>query len=519
MSTVHIDHRALHGVNADLRRVVSSVDEHVRALRSDLVRLGVPTHHLDAALGAKADLAADVLPALRGREREAERIASLPSSGALRDSLARRELRVDEQPARPEETSISALTGGSVPPAAPTQFVPEQPAEPEPDEPPLLSVGGLRRLGGDILGGIRDGAEWLAGQISDAWDTLAEEVSKAWEAMASWWDETSGQLGAWIDENLAEVREWIKNNVIILRIVAIVLKVVGWILVVVGAVLLILAVIASLTGVGALAGVPGAGVALAIMSGGAALVGAGEMVDTIADWGEGKIDGQQLVQQLAGEALLTAVTSVIPGGAILRVAKKALQGLLPRLRRQLDDFFRGLGPGSGPGSSRPPRGPHVDIDELPAWMQPKPVDRTGPDGHLYPDGFNPYGSLSEQEFYDTYVNAQGGGWRYPPDDGFAGPRMPSTLEPGDVIDRFGSPQGGYFAAPEGVPFDQRALPPSSINYSYGRYRVVRPLDGVTEGEIAPWFEQPGGGLQYHFPEPRDIQWYIDNGYLVEIESP
>lgn len=71
-------------------------------------------------------------------------------------------------------------------------------------------------------------------------------------------------------------------------------------------------------------------------------------------------------------------------------------------------------------------------------------------------------------------------------------------------------------SPEGAPFDERALPPSSADFNYTRYEVVRPIPGVTEGEIAPWFEQPGGGLQYHFPPGRDIQWYIDNGYLEKV---
>lgn len=89
-----------------------------------------------------------------------------------------------------------------------------------------------------------------------------------------------------------------------------------------------------------------------------------------------------------------------------------------------------------------------------------------------------------------------------------------------MIDRLGPPSGDY-AAPDGTPFDQRALPPSWANFEingnleYHRYRVVRPLPSdVVEGTAAPWFEQPGGGMQYYFPN--GIQWYIDHGYLEPV---
>ena len=50
---------------------------------------------------------------------------------------------------------------------------------------------------------------------------------------------------------------------------------------------------------------------------------------------------------------------------------------------------------------------------------------------------------------------------------------------------------------------------------YTRYEVLKPLpESVTEGKIAPWFEQPGGGIQYKFDQP--MSWYVRNGYLGEI---
>jgi hypothetical protein len=47
--------------------------------------------------------------------------------------------------------------------------------------------------------------------------------------------------------------------------------------------------------------------------------------------------------------------------------------------------------------------------------------------------------------------------------------------------------------------------------------VLKPLpEGVTEGKIAPWFEQPGGGIQYKFDHP--IEWYLDKGYLKDLDG-
>ena len=114
---------------------------------------------------------------------------------------------------------------------------------------------------------------------------------------------------------------------------------------------------------------------------------------------------------------------------------------------------------------------------------------------LTPGVGNPYGVPSE------FVGADGR-LIYPEHatkDGFLlGIRGTKTLQPGDVIDRFGGP-GGTFASPDGVPFPQRALPTSSAELPYVRYRVVQPFE-VDEGLAAPWFGQSGGGVQYKLPD-------------------
>jgi hypothetical protein len=79
------------------------------------------------------------------------------------------------------------------------------------------------------------------------------------------------------------------------------------------------------------------------------------------------------------------------------------------------------------------------------------------------------------------------------------------LVPGTIIDRFGYPGGGYLG-PEGVPFAERSLPPSSALNPYFRYVVEDPTAlppgwHIEESQAAPWFHQPGGGTQYRIIRP------------------
>ena len=156
----------------------------------------------------------------------------------------------------------------------------------------------------------------------------------------------------------------------------------------------------------------------------------------------------------------------------------------------------------------------VDLEELPAWANPGEVPAEGAGADIYRGVESPYGGLSRQEFYDKYWDAETKNWRYPPNEGFEGPALANDLRPGQVIDRLGG-DGGRYASPSGESYGSRGLPPSSIGRDYHQYEVVKPLpESVTQGKIAPWFEQPGGGTQYFFDHP--IKWYVDHGYLQEI---
>lgn len=167
-------------------------------------------------------------------------------------------------------------------------------------------------------------------------------------------------------------------------------------------------------------------------------------------------------------------------------------------------------------------GTHVNLDELPPWHSVDPVPTSGVEARIYDPDFDRWAGKGQQQFYDEWYDAEAGTWKYPSkengakyDDGFAEPPRPNTLKVGDTIDRLGGARGGNFAAPDGTPFGERALPPSDVAREYHQYRLLKPLpDSVTEGKIQGWFDQPGGGIQYKFD--KDIKWYIDNDYLAEV---
>ncbi|WP_053615744.1 TNT domain-containing protein [Nocardiopsis sp. NRRL B-16309] len=174
-------------------------------------------------------------------------------------------------------------------------------------------------------------------------------------------------------------------------------------------------------------------------------------------------------------------------------------------------------------------------------LGPADLPEEGPVARLV-EGYEPFGGLWPVEFLDEWyledqVDPDTGqtwsGWNYPEHDGFVvvdGEPVNElrALEPGTMLDRFGSPRG-TFLAPAGAPFAERALPPDSLNtwpggaeHNYNCYEV---LTGVTAlvGPIAPHFEQPGGGEQLLVPADElpeaDGEGYVpvaellDRGYL------
>ncbi|GAA1437097.1 hypothetical protein GCM10009641_38280 [Mycobacterium cookii] len=237
-----------------------------------------------------------------------------------------------------------------------------------------------------------------------------------------------------------------------------------------------------------------------------------ELGKSLLDWDTWADDPARAIGHLVPDAV-AAVATAGAGALATRGAKGGMDVLdgLGDLNRldNLDDL----------GDLR-----HVDLDDVTDWSRGRPLDDGVPGSENYPDGYDRYGGLGEQDFHDRYWNPAArdgeGGWRWPTEehgfkDGFDGPPQPNSAEPGDVLDRYG-PADGAYASPSGTLFDQRALPPSSVGSDYTQYEVLKPLpESVTEGKIAPWFEQPGGGVQYMFDEP--MSWYVENGYLRKLD--
>lgn len=108
-----------------------------------------------------------------------------------------------------------------------------------------------------------------------------------------------------------------------------------------------------------------------------------------------------------------------------------------------------------------------------------------------------------------------GSINWPDHDGFSeGIKERITLQPGEVVDRYGNPTGS-FVAPEGTPFVERSLFPGSETRTYNRYKVNKPVE-VDAGTAAPWFDQPGGGMQYLFET--SIQELLDNETLIDLNK-
>ena len=89
-----------------------------------------------------------------------------------------------------------------------------------------------------------------------------------------------------------------------------------------------------------------------------------------------------------------------------------------------------------------------------------------------------------------------------------------TLEPGMIIDRYGSNGTGKYFSPLGTPYSERALPPYMKNEPYTKYKVLVSFE-VKFGEIAPWFDEVGGGTQYLSTYSVDELKKLN--YIVEIE--
>ncbi|WP_049578121.1 TNT domain-containing protein [Nocardiopsis sp. SBT366] len=140
-------------------------------------------------------------------------------------------------------------------------------------------------------------------------------------------------------------------------------------------------------------------------------------------------------------------------------------------------------------------------------LGPSELPQDGPVGTLV-EGYDRLGGLTPVEFLDRWWTVEGS-WDYPEHDGFVvvdgqPVKELQELPSGWMLDRFGSPWGS-FLAPAGASYEERALPPNSLNtwpdgpeHNYNCYEVTEPVTAWV-GPIAPHFEQPGGGEQLLVP--------------------
>ena len=147
------------------------------------------------------------------------------------------------------------------------------------------------------------------------------------------------------------------------------------------------------------------------------------------------------------------------------------------------------------------------IQQLGATPAEVPSPRTGDESSVA-DGYDPLGGENERDWDRRFLVRAGSEDRraeyaWPPGELFpeggcdAGEAV--VLEPGALLDRFGTPEGRVFSA-EGTPFPQRSLPPEHLSAGYRRYRVLAPLP-VWQTISASWFAQPGGGVRYRSVYP------------------
>jgi hypothetical protein len=172
--------------------------------------------------------------------------------------------------------------------------------------------------------------------------------------------------------------------------------------------------------------------------------------------------------------------------------------------------------------SRPEPLPRVEMprpEPLPRveMPRPEPLPRVEPP-RPEPLGANPVRAEAPRQEPQQQPDAGGKrGWPIKPMNGeppltlFRHKKM-IELPVGFEVDRFGEPAGNLVYA-AGTPFEERSLVPSWINRAYRVYRLRRPVEVLT-GVAVPWFEQPGGGTAYLFPN--SVEDMVADGALVEV---
>ena len=101
-------------------------------------------------------------------------------------------------------------------------------------------------------------------------------------------------------------------------------------------------------------------------------------------------------------------------------------------------------------------------------------------------------------------------------DGFLnGEYKESVILPGTRINRIGSNPTGRYFSPAGATFGEKALPPFMKLQPDSDYITLKKIP-IREGLVAPWFDEPGMGIQYYTYLPmRELE---KGGYLHKIKK-
>lgn len=138
-----------------------------------------------------------------------------------------------------------------------------------------------------------------------------------------------------------------------------------------------------------------------------------------------------------------------------------------------------------------------------------------------------FGGKTADEFLDEFYDSAKKQWRYPDNDGFhKGTTHLVEIHKtsyGGFLDRFGSEWGAYLA-PVGTKWEERAMPPSSLDtpphaprFNYHRYKIMGNFKAHV-GKILPGFGQPGGGEQIMLPKGKKVKDLIAAGILEEVKT-
>lgn len=120
------------------------------------------------------------------------------------------------------------------------------------------------------------------------------------------------------------------------------------------------------------------------------------------------------------------------------------------------------------------------------------------------------GKIGEERFYDDNGNPI-----YPPNDGVKGNFENVTLKRDFLVDRYGKIRGRFVSTYK-FKFEQRSLPRTTDKSEYHVYKIIKPIDCVEKGIVAPWFNRRGLGIQYKFKNT--IKELLEAGFMQEVTT-